>query len=110
MKPTNLFNDIPNELPEEILQDLLSADTKTGTVRIERIVSQGHASPETGWYDQDENEWVLVVKGKAKLRFEKDDRLVELNAGDFIDIKAHTKHKVQWTCPDQQTVWLAVFY
>jgi cupin 2 domain-containing protein len=113
MKPTNLFNDIPNELPEEIFLDLLSADTSK--VRIERIVSNGHASPsndsqKSGWYDQDENEWVLVVKGKAILRFEKDDRLVELNAGDYIDIKAHTKHKVDWTCPDQQTVWLAVFY
>ncbi|NQZ12376.1 MAG: cupin domain-containing protein [Algicola sp.] len=106
MKPSNLFNDIPNELPEEIFQDLLSTDK----VRIERIVSKGHFSPESGWYDQDENEWVLVVKGKAKLRFEKDDQLVELNAGDFVDIKAHTKHKVQWTCPDQQTVWLAIFY
>ncbi|MCJ8272898.1 MAG: cupin domain-containing protein [Psychrosphaera sp.] len=106
MKPSNLFNDIPSELPEEVFQDLLSADN----VRIERIISKGHSSPESGWYDQDENEWVLVVKGKAKLRFEKDDQLVELNAGDFIDIKAHTKHKVQWTCPDQQTVWLAVFY
>jgi cupin 2 domain-containing protein len=106
MKPTNLFHDIPNELPKEIFLDLLSTDK----VRIERIVSKGHASPESGWYDQDENEWVLVVKGKAILRFEKDDQLVELNAGDFVDIKAHTKHKVEWTCPDLQTVWLAVFY
>ena len=110
MKTSNLFNNlfdnIPKQLPDEIFQDIV----KTDNVRIERIVSQGQSSPETGWYDQDENEWVLVMQGQAKLRFEKDNQLVELNPGDYIDIKAGVRHKVQSTDSSQQTIWLAVFY
>ncbi|MCK4834823.1 MAG: cupin domain-containing protein, partial [Gammaproteobacteria bacterium] len=77
--------------------------------KIERIISKGHSSPESGWYDQDKNEWVIVLKGSAVLLFS-DDTSVDLKAGDFIDIKAHTKHRVKWTDPDIETVWLAVHY
>ncbi len=63
--PTNLFADIPEDLPEELIQSLLG---KPG-VRIERIVSLGHASPEGFWYDQEAHEWVLILAGVARLRF-----------------------------------------
>ncbi len=79
-------------------------------VRIERIVSHGHASPEGFWYDQDENEWVVLLAGAARLRFENNDKTIELGPGDHINIPAHTRHRVDWTQPDTDTIRLAVFY
>ena len=72
-------------------------------------MSTGQVSPPDFWYDQAENEWVLVLRGHAKLEFE-DAREIELLPGDHVLIPAHEKHRVVWTCPDEPTVWLAVFY
>jgi cupin 2 domain-containing protein len=102
--PTNLFADIPPNLTDEQFTTLLDA----ANVRIERIVSHGHASPEGFWYDQDQHESVVVLKGAARLRFE--DETIELKPGDFIAIPAHKKHRVDWTTPDEPTIWLAVHY
>ena len=102
----NLFADIPQHLPDELVTTLLNATN----VRIERIVSHGHASPEGFWYDQDQHEWVVLLKGAARLRFENDEQPVEMRTGDFINIPAHKRHRVEWTTPDEPTVWLAVFY
>ena len=102
----NIFADLPTDLPEELVEVL--AENKH--VRIERIVSTGHASPDGFWYDQDENEWVVVLKGEAKLLFESDDEPIHMKPGDFVNISAHRKHRVEWATPDEQTVWLAVFY
>ena len=77
-------------------------------VRIERIVSTGHRSPEGHWYDQLEHEWVMVLTGAARIEFE--DRVIEMQSGESINIPAHTRHRVDWTTPDEPTVWLAVFY
>ena len=101
---TNLFTDLPANLPDELLTTLL----KAANIRIERIVSHGHTSPEGFWYDQDEHEWVIVLKGASKLRFE--DSIVEMKPGDFVNIPAHRKHRVDWTTPEEPTIWLAVFY
>ncbi len=101
---TNLFADLPRESPEELFTTLLTAPG----VRIERIVSLGHASPEGFWYDQDQNEWVALLKGVARLRFE--DGVVELKPGDYLAIPAHKRHRVDWTTPDEPTVWLAVHH
>jgi cupin 2 domain-containing protein len=79
-------------------------------VRIERIISKGHTSQENFWYDQDENEWVIVLKGAAKIVFNDDQEAVVLNSGDYINIPKHTQHRVDWTEPDVDTIWLAVFY
>lgn len=100
----NLFSDIPAHLPAELIGTLLDA----ADVRIERIVSHGHASPDGFWYDQDRHEWVVVLKGAAKLRFE--DEVLEMTSGSFVHIPAHRKHRVEWTTPDEPTIWLAVFY
>ncbi len=100
----NLFADIPPELPDELFTTLLEAQH----VRIERIVSQGEVSPDDFWYDQPQHEWVLVLKGAARLQFE--DRVMELHPGDFVNIAAHRKHRVAWTRPEEQTIWLAVHY
>jgi cupin 2 domain-containing protein len=100
----NLFADLPIHQPDELIQTLATAPG----VRIERIVSHGHASPEWYWYDQAQSEWVLVVQGAARLQFE--DRIVEMRPGDHVNIPAHTRHRVEWTTTDGPTVWLAVFY
>jgi cupin 2 domain-containing protein len=101
----NIFDCIPDNLDEEIFQQLVDGEG----VRIERIISSGHSSPESGWYDQDRNEWVLVLKGEAILLLE-GDLPVNLKVGDFINIPAHQKHRVEWTDPDSKTIWLAVHY
>ena len=101
---TNLFSHIPELLREELSETLVSA----GSMRIERIVSHGHASPEGFWYDQREHEWVVVLQGAARLRFE--NEYIELKPGDFVNIPAHRKHRIDWTTPDEPTIWLAVFY
>ena len=106
MDTGHLFGQIPTQLPEELFHVLAAGEG----MRIERIVSKGHASPRGYWYDQPECEWVMVVKGEAKLRFEADDRIVHLAAGDYINIEAHERHRVEWTREDTETLWLAVFY
>jgi cupin 2 domain-containing protein len=100
----NLLSNLPQNLPEE-----LTAVLQEGTgVRIERIVSTGHKSPEGFWCDQSEDEWVLVLTGFAVVQFE--DRTVELKPGDCLNIPARTLHRVEWTSAGEPTVWLAVFY
>jgi cupin 2 domain-containing protein len=104
--PTNLFSDLPRHLPGELFTTLL----ESANARIERIVSHGHASPEGFWYDQDRHEWVMVLKGAARFRFEGGELAVEMKPGDFVNIPAHKKHRVEWTTPDEPTIWLAVHY
>jgi cupin 2 domain-containing protein len=101
---SNLFFHIPSNLPAELIETLIQSDG----VRVERIVSHGHASLEGFWYDQDEHEWVTVLQASARLQLE--DRTIELVPGDYINLPAHTKHRVQWTTNDQPTIWLAIFY
>ena len=100
----NLFSKIPTDLPEELIEILHDANN----FRIERIVSHGHASPDDFWYDQERHEWVVLLKGAAKLQFE--DDTVEMKPGDFINIPAHKRHRIEWTTPDEPTIWLAVHY
>jgi cupin 2 domain-containing protein len=102
----NLFANIPADLPQELVQTLLEA----GNVRIERIVSHGQTSPPGFWYYQEENEWVLLLKGAARLCFEDTPELLELRPGDHVNIPAHRRHRVEWTTPKEPTLWLAVFY
>jgi cupin 2 domain-containing protein len=106
MKKKNIAADIPENIPVEIFEVIISSDK----IRIERIITKGQSSPENFWYDQDENEFVIVTKGKAKLKFEDEDGSVELNEGDYINIPSHKKHRVEWTDPENETIWLAVFY
>ena len=79
-------------------------------VKIERIVSLGHCSPEGFWYDQEEYEWVVLLSGKAKLKLFEAGKEIELNPGDEILIAPHQKHRVEWTDPQSPTIWLAVFF
>lgn len=78
-------------------------------VRIERIVSRGHASPEGFWYDQPDAEWVMVVSGRARLQIADQADEIAMGPGDTLLLPAHCRHRITWTEPDQPTVWLAVF-
>jgi cupin 2 domain-containing protein len=81
-----------------------------GAVRIERIVSTGQASPSGFWYDQERPEFVIVLAGAAGLRFAGERAARRLGPGDWVDIPAHARHRVEWTDPTTPTVWLAVHY
>ena len=101
----NIFANIPSNIPEEIIESLIDSDG----IKIERIISKGQVSPKDFWYDQDKNEFVILLKGSAKLLFENDEQII-LNAGDYIIIPAHKKHRVEWTDPETETIWFAIFY
>ena len=103
---TNLFDDVPRELPAERIDVLL----ETPTLRLERIVSTGHATPPGEWYDEDRDEWVVVLRGRARLRIEGEAADRALGVGDHLLLRAHVRHRVEWTDPTTPTVWLALYY
>ena len=96
---------LPERPLAEELVDIL--EERPGT-RIERIVSTGQATPEGEWYDQETDEFVLVVSGAARLRIENEPEDRALNEGDWIMLPAHCRHRVTWTRDDPPTVWLAI--
>ena len=101
----NVFKDLPQDQDREVFTEML----RTDQLRVERIVSSGQSSPEQGWYDQAENEWVLVLSGSATLEIDKKGA-VHMTAGDYLHIPAHHKHRVTHTSTDEVTIWLAIFY
>jgi cupin 2 domain-containing protein len=101
----NIFAAVPTDLSDELVQTLIRASG----IRIERIVSQGHTSPQGFWYDQATHEWILLLAGAARLQFEGKEP-VEMEIGSFFNIPAHQRHRVDWTDPAQPTIWLAIHY
>jgi len=106
MRVHNILSNVPEHLPQELCEQIATANG----IKIERIVSRGHSSPDGFWYDQDQNEWVLLLSGRAGLLLAGDDNIVELKPGDYLNIPAHVRHRLEWTDPDRPTVWLAVHY
>jgi len=102
----NILADIPVQLPEELFTSLLRNDK----FHIERIISRGHANAKNEWYDQDHDEWLILIQGEAVLEFSGQRALKKLQAGDYLLIPAHCRHRVEWTDPDMQSVWLAVHF
>ena len=102
----NVFTGIPTDLPNELVETL----EENANLRIERIVSYGHSSPPGLWYDQPNREWVVLLTGAARIRFEGAEQSVELLPGDFVALPAHRRHRVDWTTPNEPTIWLAVHY
>ena len=98
----NLFANLP-ELSES--EQSLSLFEKP-SIKIERLVSESYGSPAGFWYDQDEDEWVVVLRGEATLEFEGGE-LVRMQEGDYVTIPRHMKHRVQQT--DPKAIWLAVY-
>jgi cupin 2 domain-containing protein len=97
----NIFTGFPPKSGEERFLTLFQSKS----VKIERIVSRSHASPPGFWYDQVEDEWVMVLRGRATLEFE-DGALLEMEEGDYLAIRSHVKHRIAQTAA--QTIWLAV--
>ena len=106
MRTGNLFSDLPKPNPAEVFEDILWSDA----CRIERIVSVKPSLPAEQWYDQGHDEWVLLLRGSAGIRFEGDDDIVIMEPGDYVDIPARCRHRVEWTDSSQETIWLAVHY
>lgn len=100
----NLRNGIPDLLPDELFSTL----SERRGCRVERIVSRGHSSPPGFWYDQHEHELVILIQGRARIAIEGEGEL-DLSPGDWLDLPAHTKHRVTFTDPHADTIWLAVF-
>ena len=93
-KTRSLRSDLPQRpLADEIVDILLE---RRG-LRVERIVSTGHVTPDGQWHDQETDEWVLVVEGAARLRIEGEETDRELNEGDWILLPARCRHRVTWT-------------
>jgi cupin 2 domain-containing protein len=101
---SNLFDDLPERLPSERIDVLLTAPG----IRVERIVSTGHVTPPGEWYDQDADEWVVLLRGRARLRIEGEPDVRDLRPGDHLRLRAHVRHRVEWTDDAAPTVWLAV--
>jgi cupin 2 domain-containing protein len=107
VKTGNLADDLPDRpLPDEVIDPLVE---RTG-LRVERIVSTGQTTPEGQWYDQETDEWVLVVAGAARLRIEGEATDRELGEGDWILVPANCRHRVTWTRSEPPTVWLAIHF
>jgi cupin 2 domain-containing protein len=102
----NLYEDVPERLAQEQGLELLA----TESLRIERIVSTGQASPAEFWYEQERPEWVLVLRGSALLKFADEPHARKLGPGDYLHIPARARHHVEWTDEAQPTVWLAIHY
>ena len=102
----NIFKDIPDTLPDEFFEIIHDQ----ANIKIERIVSLGHFTPKGEWYDQDWHEWVVLLTGAATLRINGQNELIDMVSGDHIMLPAHLRHRVEWTDPDTETVWLAVHF
>ena len=94
------------DLSEEFFETLLQ---RPG-IRIERIISSGQATPPGEWYDQAWDEWVLLLSGAAALQLDEEREPRRLLPGDSLLLPAHCRHRVAWTAPDEQTVWLALHF
>ena len=106
MKPNNLFSQIPDARVAEVVEEIL----RTSHFKLERIVSGGQATPPGEWYDQNTNEWVILLRGSAVLLFDGEADKVVLRPGDYIHIPARQRHRVERTDPEGKTIWLALHY
>lgn len=101
----NLFAGLPSAPETDERFERLHAGAG---VRIERIVSTGQCSPPGFWYDQPDDEWVVLLSGAAQLRLADEEAPRALRPGDWVFIPAHARHRVEATDPEQVSVWLAV--
>ncbi len=104
-KIKNIFNHLSQNPSREVFDSLI----QTESLLIERIISHGQTTSEGEWYDQDRDEWVVVLQGTGKISFA-DGEILTLKPGDSVNIPAQCRHRVTWTDPQQPTLWLAVHY
>ncbi|MBU0485310.1 MAG: cupin domain-containing protein [Proteobacteria bacterium] len=110
MKETGAIDNIYSNLPKKLPAELFEKITQGHAFRLERIISKGHATPEGEWYDQEQDEWVILLKGRARLLLAGASEAVELGPGDHLHLPAHLRHRVEWTDPETETIWLALHY
>ena len=106
MQSGNIFSTIPQGIDKETIEVILGS----GNLRIERIISGRHSTPDGQWYDQEQDEWVILLLGSAAVMFEGSSEAITLRPGDYFSIPAHLKHRVEWTERGEETIWLAVHY
>jgi len=106
MNIENILADIPTQLPNELFTTLLEKQQ----LKIERIVSKGQSDAKDKWYEQETDEWVILLQGEAVLEFSEPTELKKLKAGDYLYIPAYKKHRVDWTHPKQESIWLAIHF
>ncbi|MGZ8095103.1 MAG: cupin domain-containing protein [Methylosarcina sp.] len=100
----NIFTNIPDQLKDEFFDTIL----KRKNLHVERIISRGHSTPPGQWYDQAWDEWILLIQGQATLLYEKNTQIISMTAGDHLLIPARTRHRVEWSHPEMDTIWLAI--
>lgn len=101
----NIFKNLPINFDEEFFEKIIETENFT----LERIVSDGHSSPKDFWYDQDRNEFVILLSGSATIKYF-DGEIFNLNPGDYLIIPAHQKHRVEKTSETEKTIWLAIHF
>ncbi len=106
MQTKNLFIGPGGGSGDEIFETLLQTDD----CRLERIFSTGQSTPPGQWYDQNDDEWVILLSGSAGLLFEGKEDVCVMRPGDYLLIPAHTRHRVEWTDAGKETVWLAAHF
>jgi len=106
MEVNSILADIPQELPNELFSLLFQNEQ----LKIERIVSKGQCDAKEQWYDQENDEWVILLQGAAILEFFEPAEKKSLVAGDYLLIPAHVKHRVDWTHLEKESIWLAIHF
>ena len=101
----NILAEIPSDLLEETFEDIIRNKLFT----LERIISRGHSTPDGEWYNQEKNEWVMLLTGSAGLLIEGEE-LMDMKPGDYVFLPANVRHRVEWTAPDKETIWLALHF
>jgi len=111
---TNVFHEVPSICPNEIFTNLLTHDQSSSSnspPKIMRIISFGQVSQD--WYNQGDNEWVMLIQGDATLEVEKNDEEIEIlnmSAGDFRFLPKHQRHRVTFSSADPPCIWIAVHF
>lgn len=106
MNIQNIFTNLPEDIREEFFETMINDPS----FRLERIVSHGQSTPKGQWYDQEQDEWVILLKGSAGLILEGEPEPIILTPGDHLFLPAHKQHQVEWTDENEPTIWLALHY
>lgn len=106
MNRNNFFYGIPRASSTELTETIL----ETSDIKVERIISCGQTTPPGEWYNQNRDEWVLLLSGKAVLLWKENGERITMSPGDYIHIPAHREHRVEWTDTLIPTVWLTVHF
>ena len=107
MEIHNLLTNLPDKLPEEVFETLINSKN----IKIERIISpKDHKTPNGKWFNQDLNEFVILLKGSATLLFKENSEIIKLKPGDYLNLYSHQEHRVESTDKEVETIWLAIHY